>query len=309
MNDLQTVAGTSWHSYPSLYNLGHRALEGLFDDPVLIEEKVDGSQFSFGEFDGQLKCRSKGAQLNVDCPEGMFLRGVDSVKSRRHLLRDGWTYRGEYLQKPKHNSLAYDRHPEGHVIIFDINPGEEVYLSYAEKKAEAERIGFECVPIVHHGMVQSSDELLAFMECISILGGQKIEGVVIKNYAKFGPDKKALMGKFVSEAFKEVHKKEWKISNPTSKDVVSTLIDSLRTQARWNKAIQHLREAGQITDTLRDIGPILKEVQADTLKECEEDIKAALYQWAKPQIMRGVIAGVPEFYKELLAKQQFGEDA
>jgi hypothetical protein len=39
---------SSWHSYSSIYALGHKALAELFMEPVLIEEKVDGSQFSFG---------------------------------------------------------------------------------------------------------------------------------------------------------------------------------------------------------------------------------------------------------------------
>jgi ATP-dependent RNA circularization protein (DNA/RNA ligase family) len=35
-------------SYPSIYALGHRAIRELFDGPVVVEEKIDGSQFSFG---------------------------------------------------------------------------------------------------------------------------------------------------------------------------------------------------------------------------------------------------------------------
>lgn len=41
----------SWHSYPSIFAIGHRALAELLLDPVIVEEKVDGSQFSFGLFD------------------------------------------------------------------------------------------------------------------------------------------------------------------------------------------------------------------------------------------------------------------
>jgi len=33
---------TSWHSYPKIYNLGHRAIRDLLEDPVVVEEKVDG---------------------------------------------------------------------------------------------------------------------------------------------------------------------------------------------------------------------------------------------------------------------------
>jgi hypothetical protein len=38
----------SWHSYPSLFAIGHRALAELLLDPVPVEETIDGSQFSFG---------------------------------------------------------------------------------------------------------------------------------------------------------------------------------------------------------------------------------------------------------------------
>lgn len=41
---------TSWHSYPKSLNVGHKLAEKLFDGPVVIQEKVDGSQFSFGVF-------------------------------------------------------------------------------------------------------------------------------------------------------------------------------------------------------------------------------------------------------------------
>lgn len=54
--------GDSWHSYPSTFALGHRAIADLLLDPVLVEEKVDGSQFSFGVFeqDGErvIRCRA-----------------------------------------------------------------------------------------------------------------------------------------------------------------------------------------------------------------------------------------------------------
>ena len=35
-------------SYPKVYNLGHRAIVGLTEESVVVQEKVDGSQFSFG---------------------------------------------------------------------------------------------------------------------------------------------------------------------------------------------------------------------------------------------------------------------
>lgn len=298
----------SWHSYPSIFALGHRALSELLLDPVIVEEKVDGSQFSFGLFDQEdgervLRCRSKGAQLNLVAPEKMFIKAVEVVKELP--LTIGWTYRAEYLAKPKHNALAYDRIPKKHLIVFDINTGHEEYMPYADKAKECARLGLEIVPLVFEGMLDTFENFRSMIDRVSALGGQKVEGVVVKNYARFGPDKKVLMGKFVSESFKEVHAAEWKAANPSKTDIVDRLIDTLRTPARWNKAIQHLREAGKLEESPRDIGNLMKEVQADIEKECSDLIAQKLAEWALPQIRRGVIRGLPEWYKEELLKRQF----
>lgn len=303
---------SSWHSYGSIYNLGHRALASLLDDPVLVEEKVDGSQFSFGRFSDdegndqfRLRCRSKGAELNVDAPDKMFAAAVETAK--RLPVHMGWTYRGEYLAKPKHNALAYDRIPRDHIIIFDIATDEENYLPRVEKEDEAARIGLEVVPAIYYGKLDDLTKFREMLETTSVLGGQKIEGVVIKNYNKFGPDKKTLMGKFVSEAFREVHAAEWKESNPRQGDIIMRLVEKYKTPARWAKAVQHLRERGELTDSPRDIGLLVREVQADTLKEEREAIAAELTAWAVPQVERQIIRGLPEWYKERLLEQQFEE--
>lgn len=307
---------SSWHSYPSIYNLGHKAIADLLKAPVIVEEKIDGSQFSFGRFDSEeftssIQCRSKGAVLHIDAPEKMFARAIESVRERIELLHPGWTYRGEYLQKPKHNALAYDRTPVGHIIIFDINTDEETYLGPSDKAREAERIGLECVPVLFQGMIEDIQTFRMLLDTVSVLGGQKIEGVVVKplSYDLFGRDHKCLMGKFVSEAFKETHAASWKAANPNNGDILMTLGSAYTTQARWMKAMQHLREAGQLEDSPRDIGKLIKEVPQDILKECEDEIKAKLFGWAWPQIARMSTRGLPEWYKGELLKLQFEGDS
>ena len=291
------------NSYPSIFTLGHRALAELFLDEVLVEEKVDGSQFSMMRKDGELFCRSKGADINVEFPEKMFAAAVEVAKTLD--LKDGWVYRGEYLQKPKHNALAYNRTPEKHIIIFDINPGLEEYLTTEEKEAEARRIGLECVPAFYRGRITDPNTLLDFLQTESVLGGQKIEGMVIKNYRRFGPDKKALMGKYVSEAFKEVHAATWGAANPNQRDILQQLILAYRTPARWSKVVMHLKEREELTDTPKDIGLLIKEVREDITKECAEEIKDKLYKQFIDGIMRGATGGLPEWYKEQLLKLQF----
>lgn len=300
----------SWHSYPSIYTLGHRYVADLLLDPVLVEEKVDGSQFSFGRFMGEegpyLRCKSKGVELNLVAPDGMFKKGVEVVQGLADKLTMGWTYRAEYLMNPKHNALAYDRVPKDHIIVFDINTGHEEYMPYDEKRRECERLGLEVVPQLFYGKIEDVQHFRSMLDTVSCLGGQKIEGVVIKNYQRFGLDKKVLLGKFVSEAFKETHAREWKAANPTQGDILEALIRSLKTDARWHKAVQHLREAGRIEDSLRDIGLLMKEVPEDVHKEEEIFIKDKLFEWAWPHLRRGIVGGLPEWYKEQLLKRQFG---
>ena len=295
------------HSYSEIFNLGHPAVADLTKNNVLVEEKVDGSQLSFQKVDGYVSFRSKGAELVQGAEEKMFLRGVEAINEISHLLHDEWVYRGEYLQKPKHNSLSYERVPVRHVIIYDIETSPYTFLSRDEKRLEAERLGLEIVPLLYRGLVESTEQLQALLSTESILGGAKIEGVVIKPaaYDIFGRDKKVLMGKHVSEDFKEVHGKEWKKSNPGVKDIIQTLIDQLKTEARWEKAVQHLREAGKIENDPRDIGMLMKEVPADVEKECREMILNSIWVWAWPQIRRGVNRGLPEWYKQRLLGKQF----
>lgn len=303
---------SSWHSYPQIFNMGHRYVKDLLTTPVLVEEKIDGSQFSFGCFDGDdgpfVRVRSKGAEMLVDAPEKMFASAVNWVKANAYALTPGWTYRGEYLAKPKHNALTYDRIPANHIILFDINPGQEDYLPWEAKVKEGGRLGLEVVPYLFHGMVKDLEQFREYLDRESVLGGQKIEGVVVKNYEMFGQDKKVLMGKFVSEAFKEVHSKSWKADNPNAGDIVQKLVETYHSPARWQKALIHLRERGLIEDSPRDIGLLMREVWPDIEKEEKDAIKDKLYEWAAHKIGRGVTAGLPEWYKEELLKKQFEPD-
>lgn len=301
------------HSYTSPFALGHRALAryderpGLLEVDVQIEEKVDGSQFSFCLLDGEIRFRSRGVQIHKEDP-GMFRNGVEAISEIAELLNTGWTYRGEYLSKPKHNTLPYDRVPNRHVIIFDIEPTPGNFIDLELRSAEAARLGLECVPVYHTGQMPDLDFLKELLGRKSVLGGP-IEGVVVKprKYHLFGQDKKVLMGKYVSNSFKEKHVKEWGERNPSAGDIVQKIIDELRTPQRWNKAAQHLREAGELEGSPRDIGKLLKEISSDVHKDEAEEIKERLFKHFWKHISRGITKGAPEWYKEKLATEAMEE--
>jgi len=293
-------------SYSKVFAIGHPQIQELFSGEVFVEEKVDGSQFSFGLKDGKLTMRSNGCDQTGSDGDKLFNLARESVIAVEDKLFNGFVYRGEYFSKPKHNTIAYDRIPRNHIMIFDIDTtGQNNYMLYDAKKDEAERLGFECVPLLYRGVVENLDRIKSFLDMDSVLGGSKVEGVVCKNYDRWTRDGKTMMGKFVSEAFKEKNSIDWKDRNPGRKDVIEQIIEEYKTEARWEKAIQHLRERGLVHDDPSDIGALIKEIGEDFVSECAEEIGARLFLHFEKALVVGIRRGFPEWYKERIAKYAF----
>lgn len=289
-------------SYTDIQHVAHKVIEEIWSEPVEIQEKIDGSQISFMLDDnGSLLLRSKGQQLHEGAPDSkMFEQAISSVRERVDLLVPGHVWRGEYLRVPKHNTLNYGRIPRGHIAIFDIELSLGDFAETEQRTEMATFLGYETVPTFYKGVWDKDlSDLKNFLEFDSFLGGQKIEGVVVKCYSKFY-NGKPMMGKLVSEEFKEKHTTAWKQGNPGKKDVIENLITIYRVEARWRKAVQHVRERGELTNSPKDIGPLLKEISLDILKEEEDAIKEELFKLAWPQISRGVARGFPDWYKDYL---------
>lgn len=284
-------------AYTKVLALGHRFIQDILFGETICEEKVDGSQISFRMFGGALEIRSHSADVIQDYP-GMFKDAVASIQSIAGNLMHGMIYRGEYLMKPKHNVLCYGRIPEKNVVIFDIEDDNGNPMSYETKKKEAERIGLECVPLLASN-VTGKEQIISLLDTDSFLGNTKIEGVVIKNYGKLVEGSKYMVGKFVSEKFKENMGNKTKLDKQQD-DIVSAIVKALKTEARYNKAIQHLREAGTLLDAPQDIGNLLKEIHKDIDAEETEYIKDVLCKHYIKRIKGMVCAGFPEWYKERL---------
>jgi len=291
-------------AYPSLFAVGHRYIENLFDGLVIIEEKVDGSQFSFGFVDGKLRCWSKRVEMDVQAPEGMFAKACETVRRIGPVLVPGYVFSAEFLAKEKHNTLRYARVPAGNLVLFDVRRPDGSFVPCDMKKIFARVFGIDCVPLLYAGEADITGDLTQFFQYDSFLGGCKIEGVVIKNYGKTSQIEPGnpVIGKLVRPEFKEAMHTRWSADKQPKAEFVDSLIEGLRRPARWNKAVEHLRDAGELTLTPQDIPKLIKEVQADVLREEADQIKEALWAHFSPQILRGVIRGLPEHYKTRLAE-------
>jgi hypothetical protein len=298
------------HSYSKIYHIGHPLAKGLIGIPLQVEEKIDGSQFSMMKReDGTVVIKSKQVEMDPYNPNGMF-----SLAAKTALvldLRPGWVYRGEYLQSPKHNTLHYMRVPKKNIILFDIEKSLYNFLSPEEREEEADRLGLESVSTFGVKKLTKPDDLLSLLENNSILGNEKVEGVVLKpvGYKLFGSDGKVVMGKYVREDFKERNSKNWKTTvNPGKNMIIENLVELFTTDASKQKALQRLKENDELESHPRDIPKIIKEIKKDLREEWEEEIKERLYKWAIDKIEKGVCKSVPEWYKKTLVESAFAGD-
>ena len=305
---------TSWRSYPRVWNLGHAEVSDLLRHEVICQEKVDGSQFSFGVFgdDWRLHVRSKGREIPLDegeITDKNFKAAIDTV-TRLWLdnkLSHGTTYRGEVLARPKHNVLEYNRVPEGNIVLFDISPSFEEYLTYDDMVTAASLLDLEVVPLLFTGLVDKGN-FDALLDTESFLGGPTIEGIVFKPVEPlYGRDAKRLMAKFVSEEFKEVHRKEWGTKANPKATALEILWGMLATEARWEKAIQHMRDDGLLQNAPQDIGPLIQEVKRDVWEEERQLIADTLLDAFEHEFTRGLTRGLPSWYKRRLADAALGE--
>jgi hypothetical protein len=271
---------------------------------------VHNSQFIVGMVDGVLHFRSKGKMMFPESYENMFDVAVEYVLANQ--WPDNTVYYCEYLRKPKHNTIKYDRVPKNNLMVFGVStPGGTFVSKYADLKYMAERVGLEAAPLLYYGKVENIEQLTTMLETESYLGGSKIEGVVVKNYEKAfllgGQPIPMMAGKLVSEAFKEVHKTTWEREHKSS-GRWQAYIESFATEARWQKAVQHLEEAGELDHEPRDIGKLIAEIQRDIQEEEEGAIKEWLWGQYGKDLLRGSTKGAAEWYKKKIAGDVFPQE-
>lgn len=298
------------NAYPKIFSVGDKYISHLFEDPVEITEKIDGSQFVFGKIDGDLCFRSKGAIIYRESPQNMFESGVRYIESIEDRLPDNTIFYGEYLNRPKHNVLTYNSVPKNGITLFGMSSLTKEFMSYPHLASWAKILDIDIVPKLYEGRVENVEQIHELLQKESFLGGPKIEGVVIKNYHKSymigGRVIPITAGKYVSEKFKELHNKNWKKeSTPRGKwDVYKS---QFCTEARWWKAVQHLRDKGELEHSPKDIGKLIKEVRKDIVEEEKENIKDFLWKEFSEELLRASIKGLPEWYKEKIMEEMFNE--
>ena len=299
-------------AFPKILHIGDKQILDLFEGEVEITEKIDGSQLGFGKtIDGELIIRSKGREISLDNADKLFLPAILYINSIADRIENGWFYYAETLHAPRHSTLAYDRVPTNHIALFAVYDSEQrVFHNYDAITHQAEKLGVDAVPLLLRGEASPEKVLEMVKGTKSYLGGQNVEGVVVKAYKPWmfmGQIPLSVMsGKYVTEEFREVHNNDWSRLN-TGKGKFDVLKENYRSQARWMKAVQHLRDNGELTGTPKDIGALIKETRVDIETEERENIKDALYAIYKEDILKYSVFGLAQWYKKELVKGEINE--
>jgi len=304
-------------AFPKIFQVGERFTTKIWDNPVEITEKVDGSQFSFGRRQGIVYMRSKSAPIFYEDENKMFQEAKDFVKGIEDKLPEGLVFHGEYLNKPKHNTLMYQRVPKGYIALFGITGidlDDSVEGIGSVRGSWADKFGCDVVPILYQGMAPGGDRyewLINMIHQESGFGLCRREGIVIKNYYQEqiigGQVIPIMSAKIVSNEFKEKHKVSWNAG--AGRDRIEVIGAAYNAKPRWEKMIQRLRDENKLEGSPRDIGPLLKQIHMDIEEEEKENIKDLLWNIFSKDIKRIATRGFPEYYKDKLVHQLTGEDS
>ncbi len=295
-------------SYPKVMNFGNSGTENALVGTLIIQEKIDGSQFRWGfDNDGNFVMGSHHCEMFYPVKNQLFDEAVKHIYCDKTTELQNMFFFAECLAKNKHNTLTYERIPTNHLVLFDVLRNGR-WVPTSELTHWANFWGIDVIPELYCGTVGNSVEgiksLSKFLDIPSYLGGTKVEGVVVKNYGQYiqiGTQIWPIFTKYVNPEFREKNLDE----HHNREGSLEFYIDSFRSEARWQKAVQHLEEQGLLTHSVKDIGNVIMEVKRDIMEEEVENIKEHMQKWICERIVRRAHAGLPEWYKDKIIKEMY----
>lgn len=301
--------------YPKVLSLGQPLIANIFNHPVEISEKIDGSQCRIQLTEDFVKCGSK----NVNLADEKMFRLAHEHAARMWREKVWWTFGDnitlftEFLNKEKHNVLAYSRVPRNNLYLFGAMIGDEhVRTDKLIELANELRIEPPCI-FASRKEVDSQSDIEEYIKLDSCLGGTKVEGVVIKQYNESYPPLMSssqaffgypMAGKLVRDDFKERLNKEWsgKKQRETPLNKVTT---EFLTEARFHKTVQHLNDNGDLTYEMKDLKYIIPEFYRDLVDEEQDEIVKLAMEDFWRQLKRKSDAYAVKAWKQYLIEKQF----
>ncbi len=235
--------------YPKIHTLGSPENEGILNEVVVCQSKIDGANFRcrYIAEENKLVFGSRSQLLENANPNEW--KAIRAYLKAFELFKDkfipGVIYFSESMQK---HTINYENIPDtiGY-DVFDVERQE--FYNWKAAKVAFEQIGIPFINIhfEKHGRDVTIDELNNFIKR-SPYREAGDEGIVLKCYSKKNVFGRPLFAKIVDELFKEENKKAFKTIVPTTTNNEFEIIDRYLTEARFEKAILQLNEQGNVID-------------------------------------------------------------
>ena len=275
--------------YDSIPRYGKQGTRDILGTEVVVMEKLDGANASFGIIDGELKMFSRNQELN----EHNTLRGFyDWVKLNvdTSKLIINTIYFGEWLVP---HSVQYKKEAQHKFYLFDIYHSDvNEYLSSKIVQSQAKFIGLETPRVLFEGELQDVSELQQYVGLSELTEIPNTgEGIVVKDYEG------QQFVKIVSDKFKETKS----IKQPSlDRTDIGTLIDSVLTPQRVEKLIHKKIDLGLLPAELdiTDTGNVLKALSSDVVNDIFEEEMHIFLDMLRKKISKKT----PIVVRELLEK-------
>ena len=298
-------------SYQKILHLGDPHLEALLHGPIVIQEKVDGSQFRWLKVDGELRFGSHHVNFGPEHPpDKLFRAAVEHLEVNKDYISEGVVFFAEVLDKPKHNTIVYEHIPTNHIMLFDAyDLDRQCWCDVRLLHSFTRFLGIDPPNVLSEGdgETYTLDTIEKILATQSYLGGAVIEGVVVKNYTQPSADRFHQIGfcagKMVRASFREENKQNWQGAG----SIVDQIVGRYHTEARFEKAYVHARDAGELEYSMRDMVPLIGWMDVDI----EEEVKGAAMEmfWAdaRRDIEKRLKSGMAEWLKAKQMERQFGD--
>ena len=246
-------------------------------DEISVTEKIDGANASICLSDDGTKLLAMSRRQELD--ETNTLRGFWNYVQTLDvsLLKDhpSWVLFGEMLVTHK---IKYPEDKLNKFYLFDIFDKESGhYLRQEIVQKFAKENNLNTVPVFYEGPFTSMEDLMKYVGTTK-MGGEKGEGIVIKNQSRLldDDDKRPAYVKIVDESFKEANRV--KIVDPekmAAKELSMKLTERVVTKARVEKNLLKLVDEGIIPEDfdLENMGTIMKVLPKKVFDDCLKEEK------------------------------------
>lgn len=252
-------------------------------DQIVIQEKIDGSN----------------AHLNVSS-QGFTCCGNRFILNEQNHLQGFWHWCSQHYRQVPEEYFGLDIYGEwlvphhciypaeryGEFYVFDVMENGR-YWTQDRVRELAERCGFHSVPLFYSGEFQTWDHVLAYVGRTQ-LGGEKGEGIVLKNQSKLNKSGHPFYMKLVDREYQETNRsrQEVKAADPEKLKGIAhkwELSEGIVTLPRVRKAVFRLVEQHELPENWQALADaeVLRIVRRAVYRDCLEEEKEITEQIGK----------------------------